>query len=205
MWSEGTITFGCFNNWAKVSLETLTLWSEILRAIPNSRLLLKSKPYEDNSVRNTVLSSCEKQKIDPSRLVLEGKSPREQLLATYQRVDIALDPMPFGGGTTTAESLWMGVPVVTMRGQRWVGRVSESILHAIGLPELVAKDREGYRDLALELAQDASRILQLRSSLRDMLVSSPLCDGRQFTQDLESAYRGMWQKWCEDRGQGTRV
>jgi protein O-GlcNAc transferase len=110
--------------------------------------------------------------------------------------DIAFDPLPFGGGTTTAEALWMGVPVVTLRGDRWVGRMSESILAAVGLPELVAATRDGYVKTVVDLANDSARLGHLHGALRAMVEGSAFCDGPRFTRALEAAYRGMWQAWC---------
>jgi len=118
------------------------------------------------------------------------------LLQAYHRVDIALDPTPYGGGTTTAEALWMGVPVVTLRGATWVGRVSESILATVGLADLVATDEDSYVEIAAALAADPRRRASLRAGLRAAVEGSPFFDAGPFTLNLEAAYRGMWREWC---------
>ena len=142
--------------------------------------------------------------IAPDRLILEGHSPLAEALHAYNRVDIALDPFPFGGCTTTAEAIWMGVPVVTMRGDRWVGRMSESILSAVGLLELVAADEVEYVEIAVRLAADLSGLAERRSALRLLVESSPFCNGTGFTRQLEAVFRGMWNAWCgRQRNNGT--
>jgi predicted O-linked N-acetylglucosamine transferase (SPINDLY family) len=137
--------------------------------------------------------------VAAERVQLEGAVPYAERLAGYNRIDIALDPTPYGGATTTAEALWMGVPVITLRGDTWVGRMSESVLSSVGLPELVAADPETYVRLASELAADANRRTSLRAGLRAMMGASSFVDGQGFTRHLETAYRGMWRAWCEAR------
>jgi predicted O-linked N-acetylglucosamine transferase (SPINDLY family) len=197
--AETPVTFGCFNYWGKISSSTSELWAEILTKIPGSRLFLKTHALADPAVRQQAEQRFAAHGIEPGRLLLEGASPRAELLASYNRVDIALDPFPYGGGTTTSEALWMGVPVVTLRGDRWVGRVSESILAAVGLPDLIAADRDAYVECAVSLATDPARISALRDGLRNQVETSALCDGPRFVRDLEAAYRAMWKAWCDAR------
>jgi predicted O-linked N-acetylglucosamine transferase (SPINDLY family) len=123
-------------------------------------------------------------------------------LALYNRVDIALDPFPYNGTTTTCEALWMGVPVVTLRGDRHAGRVGASLLNQIDLTDLIANSVEEYAEIAVALASNARRLDDLRRSLRPRMAASPLCDGRAFARKMEAAFRTMWQHWCEvpDRG-----
>ena len=121
-------------------------------------------------------------------------------LAVYDRVDIALDPFPYNGTTTTCEALWMGVPVVTLRGDRHAGRVGASLLSQIGLTDLIADSVEEYVEIAVALAGDPGRLADLRRSLRPRLAASPLCDGRAFARKIEAAFRQMWQMWCEAPG-----
>jgi predicted O-linked N-acetylglucosamine transferase (SPINDLY family) len=118
-------------------------------------------------------------------------------LAAYHQVDIALDPFPYNGTTTTCEALWMGVPVVTLRGDRHAGRVGASLLTQVGLPDLIAASVEEYVEIAAALAGDAARLSDVRRSLRQRMAASPLCDGRAFARKIESAFRSMWRKWCE--------
>jgi predicted O-linked N-acetylglucosamine transferase (SPINDLY family) len=194
--NEGDITFGCFNNRAKITANTVRVWANILRRLDSSRLFLKNKSLNDAAVGETLVTQFAAHGIAPDRLILEGHSPLAEALNAYNRVDIALDPFPFGGCTTTAEALWMGVPVVTLRGDRWVGRMSESILSAVGLPELVAANEVEYVEIALQLATDLPRLAERRSALRSAVESSPFCNGVGFTHQLEAAFRGMWKAWC---------
>lgn len=188
------LTFGCFNNLAKVSDDTLRLWGRLLARLPGSRLMLKTFGLQDAEVRTRFIDRFAALGIDGSRLILEGPSSRVDLLSAYGRVDIGLDPFPCGGGTTTAEALWMGIPVITLRGGRWVGRVSTSILTTIGLDELVAASEDAYLDIAASLSADLPRLAELRSGLRTRVENSALCDRQRFAGVLEQAYREMWQR-----------
>ena len=194
---QGPITFGSFNNLAKLSSHTAALWARVVQSVPQSRLLLKTSQLADAAVCQAVRERFASHGIEADRLVLEGPSPRADLLASYNRVDIALDPYPYGGGTTTAEALWMGAPVVTLRGGTWTGRVSESILSSVGLSDMVAGSQEAYVDLAATLAADQDRRTALHATLRSRLEASPFCDGEGFTRQLEDAWRGMWKHWCK--------
>ena len=194
---QGPVTFGSFNNLAKLSPHTVSLWARVVQSVPRSRLLLKTSQLADAAVCQAVRERFAGHGIEADRLVLEGPSPRADLLASYNRVDIALDPYPYGGGTTTAEALWMGAPVVTLRGGTWTGRVSESILSTVGLSDLVAGSQEAYVDLAAKLAADQDRRAALHATLRSRLEESPFCDGAGFTRQLEDACRGMWKQWCK--------
>jgi len=201
--ADGPITFGSFNNLAKLSAHTVSLWAQVLQSVPRSRLLLKTGQLADPAVRQSVRERFAGHGIEADRLLLEGPSPWGDYLASYNRVDIALDPLPYGGGTTTADGLWMGVPVVTLRGGTWVGRISESILSTVGLPELVAGSPGDYIALAAELAADRDRRAALHAGLRSRLEGSAFCDGPGFTWHLEEAYRGMWTRWCEQGSAGV--
>ncbi len=194
--ADEPLTLGCFNNWAKVTAGTISLWAEVLTNMPGAKLFLKTKSLSHPPARRNVMDQFAARGISADRLILEGSAPRAELLAAYNRVDIAIDPIPFGGGTTTAETLWMGVPVVTLRGDRWVGRVSESILATVGLADLVADDRDGYVRTVARLADDRPQLAMLRSNLRPMMESSPFSDGPRFAVSLENAYRVMWNAWC---------
>jgi protein O-GlcNAc transferase len=193
MLDSGTPTFGCFNNLLKINGAVVDLWSAVLAAVPQSRLYLKTAQLDDEAVRRGIASEFAARGIAGTRLRLAGGSPRQELLAAYNDVDIALDPFPFGGGTTTLEALWMGVPTITLRGDGFVGRVGESVLTTLGLPELVAASPTGYLTAAVDLAGDNDRLATLRTGLRQRLVSSPLCDAPAFARDLEAGYRAMWR------------
>ena len=193
--TAGKVTFGCFNNPAKVSKTVIACWSKLLRAIPEAQLIFKYKAYGDTGVHKRFHSLFAEQGIEKERIKLFGYSPRDEFLAAYHEVDIALDPFPYNGGLTTLESLWMGVPVLTLRGDRFVSH-SRSILMNIGLGECVAGTEDEYVNKAVNLASDLPRLATLRSELRSQLLNSPLCNGSGFTRDLEAAYRTMWETWC---------
>jgi predicted O-linked N-acetylglucosamine transferase (SPINDLY family) len=194
--ANGFVTFGCFNNRAKITADTLRVWAAVLQTVPGARLFLKNRSLGDAAVAQALAAAFTTHGVAADRLILEGQSPLPEWLAAYRRVDIALDPFPFGGGTTTAESLWMGVPVVTLRGERWVGRISQAMLATVGLADLVAADGDGYVRIAAALAADAPRLAALHADLRRMVETSALCDGPRFADGLEAAYRRMWQAWC---------
>jgi predicted O-linked N-acetylglucosamine transferase (SPINDLY family) len=181
-------TFGCLNDLGKVTQPTLNLWRDLLRAVPGSQLLIYA-PQGEHRQRIGA-------QIDPDRVQFVAHLPLQEYLATYNQIDIGLDPFPFNGGTTTCDALWMGVPVVSLVGTRPVSRAGLSILSNVGLPELVARSEDDYVKFAIELANDLPRLSELRSSLRQRMLASPLTDARQFARDIEAAYRQMWQAWC---------
>ena len=195
------ITFGCFNNNAKLTEGVIACWSKILHALPQAQLYLKYPPFGDAQVRQRYFDLFATQGIAAERIRLTGHSPRHEYLAAYQEVDLGLDPFPFNGCTTTMESLWMGVPVVTLRGDRYVGHMGETILKHLDLAECVTDSEEAYIDRAIALVSDLPRLAALRSGLRDRLLKSPLCDGPGFTRDLEAVYRRMWDTWCQTQAQ----
>jgi predicted O-linked N-acetylglucosamine transferase (SPINDLY family) len=189
------VTFGCFNNRAKITPETIAAWAAILEQTPGSRLFLKSWSFADAGCRESLIRAFAGHGVDADRLLFEGLSPRAEALAAYNRVDIALDPFPFGGCTTTADTLWMGVPLVALAGGRWSGRMSRSILAAVGLDDWVAPDVADYVARAVAMAGDLAALSALRADLRERLEASTFCDGPGFTRELEAAYRRMWRRW----------
>jgi predicted O-linked N-acetylglucosamine transferase (SPINDLY family) len=195
----GFITFGSFNNLIKITNETISEWANILAVVANSQLLLKTSSLDDEGMRQSLIEAFEKRGIDSKRILLEGRSPRADLLKAYQRIDIALDTMPFNGGVTTAEALWMGVPVISLRSPRWTGCLGETILNAVGLPGLVANDPKHYHELAVTLAHDLPRLEQLHGELRSRVETSAFCDGPAFANKLEHLYRQIWQDWCGEK------
>lgn len=189
----GYVTFGCLNNFAKVTTPTLEAWIRLLEEVPNSKLVLHGK---EGRHRVRVQDYFRAQQIAEERLKFIEFLPVNKYLEVYEQIDIALDPFPYGGGTTTCDALWMGVPVVTLSGQTAVGRGGRSILLNAGLPELVADSTEDYVHIALELAGDLPRLSGIRSMLRERIRNSPLMDAPRFTRGLEAACRDMWQRWC---------
>jgi protein O-GlcNAc transferase len=191
--ATGHITFGCLNNFCKISPPSLAAWCRLLRDVPDSRLLLHSL---EGSHRQRVRDVLSGQGIDPQRLDFVAHQPLQQYLDAYHRIDIALDPFPYNGGTTTCDALWMGVPVVSLAGRAAMGRAGLSILSNVGLPELVARDADNYGRIATELACDLPCLVELRSTLRQRMLASPLMDAPAFARDMETAYRTMWRAWC---------
>jgi protein O-GlcNAc transferase len=191
------VTFGSFNDYLKVNQEVVNAWSEILKRVPNSRLLLKTKMLENAELRDHFRKQFEARGVSRDRLVFMGSLSADAHLAAYNDVDIALDPFPYCGTTTTVDALYMGVPLVTLIGERWVQRTSYSFLTEMGLGEFCAETVPGYISLATDLAKDPVRLEALRSKVREKFLKSSLCDADQFTADLESAYRAMWQSYCQ--------
>lgn len=201
--TAGQIIFGSFNALPKVNPEVVALWARVLRSVPDARLVLKNKSLRDAKTCERYRQHFQRHGIPPERIELLGSlnHPADHL-ALYHRVDIGLDTFPYNGATTTCEALWMGVPVVTLAGDRHAGRVGVSLLTQVGLTELVAGNPDEYVRLAAALAGNRERLAALRAGLRARMRRSPLCDAPSFTRDLEAAYRGMWQKWCGERKAG---
>ncbi|MBF0180521.1 MAG: tetratricopeptide repeat protein [Magnetococcales bacterium] len=195
----GSITFGCFNKHMKLNAEVLACWAEILHRAPVSRLLLKNASLADPTIRQRLIGQFRELAIAPERLLLEATQPRTHYLAAYHRVDIALDPFPFPGGTTTVEGLWMGVPCLTMRGEGFIGHQGETLLTHAGLPDWIADDPSDYIAKAVAFSNDSNHLATLRASLREQLDHSPLCDAPRFARHLAQALREMWRIWCLTR------
>lgn len=177
-------TFGCFNSLAKLNSEVIALWSEILRALPDSRLILRARFLDDADTRQTMAARWHAADAPLDRIQMYGQVSHAQLLAAYADIDLALDPFPFGGGMTTLEALWMGVPVLTMLGDRPAGRQSASFLQALDLPNFVACDQAEYVQRAIEIATDAGLAL-IRENLRQRMQNSALCDAQGFIRDFK--------------------
>jgi predicted O-linked N-acetylglucosamine transferase (SPINDLY family) len=193
--SKGRVTFGSFNNIPKVSPEVVATWARLLLEVPGSCLFLKSRSFADAGICDRFRRQFAEHGIEGDRLVLaQFTASRREHLAAYGRIDIALDTFPYTGTTTTFEALWMGVPVVSLRGVRHASRVGADILQRLGQGQLVAENRERYISIARDLAGDRRRLQALRGSLRPALLDSPLCDGVGFTRSLEQAFCHMWQE-----------
>ncbi len=190
---NGFITFGCFNNLAKISRDAAALWTRVLDGAPGSRLLLKTGALSCREAREYFAKLFEDEGVGRDRLVLKPGSPHEELLKAYGEIDIALDPLPYSGGLTTLEALWQGVPVVSMAGNTFAGRHSASHLGNAGLGELVAVTAAEYVEIAVNLATDKERLKALRGSLRGILAKSPILDAARHARGLEAAYREMWR------------
>jgi protein O-GlcNAc transferase len=202
--SRRRVTFGCLNSVPKIGMPVAAIWAEILQAVPGSCLFLKDSALDDMGVRQRVRRAFAAHGISPERILTAGRSAHQDHLAAYAGVDIALDPFPFNGCTSTAEALWMGVPVVSLVGERFSSRVGLSFLSAVGLPELAATSADEYVNAAVTLASDLDSLARLREGLRSRVAQSPLCDGLRFTRNLEIAYREMWRRWCGRQPLGVR-
>jgi protein O-GlcNAc transferase len=193
---SGFVTFGCLNNFCKITPATLQTWRELLAAVPNSRLRLHASP---GSHRDRICRFLRDSGIDSERLTFVARLSLAAYMEEYQRIDIGLDPFPYVGGTTTCDALWMGVPVITLCGQTAVSRGGVSILNNVGLPELIADNTGQYVRIAAGLAADLPRLDRLRSGLREKMRLSTLMNAPRFARNIEAAYRRMWQNWCASR------
>ena len=199
--TNGYVTFGSFSNFMKVTTDMLELWARILAAVPDSRLVFRARGVTPHRFRQTIAPLFSRQQVDPERITVLGHAQSVvENLTGYHRIDIALDTFPYHGTTTTCESLCMGVPVVTMAGDSHVSRVGVSLLHSIGLPELIADSPDHYCAIAAALAGKITDLAALRGSLRDRLLTSSLADNSTFTRHLEEVYRQIWQRWCKGNG-----
>jgi predicted O-linked N-acetylglucosamine transferase (SPINDLY family) len=201
MRKNGYITFASFNNRPKMTERVVTTWATILRAVPGSRLLLKSGAYADPPSRQRTEERFAALGIPGERLTLLGHvaSPMEHL-CHYQQADLALDTFPYNGTTTTCEALWMGVPVISLAGQTHVGRVGVSLLSRVGLEGLLAQTTNDYVELAVSMAADRDGLAFLRAGLRQRLRDSSLLDPTAVVPSIEEAYRQMWRDLCAGQG-----
>jgi predicted O-linked N-acetylglucosamine transferase (SPINDLY family) len=194
---NGFVTFGCLNQLAKVTPPALALWAEVLRRLPGSRLVLQSPPGRHLAA---VRAPFQRAGIAGDRLECVARAPRDEYLHRFDHIDIALDPFPYNGHTSTLDALWMGVPVVTLAGRTAVGRGGVSILSNINLSEMIAFTSEDYITRAVELGRDLERLAELRMRLRTQLMDSPVADARRYRADVEAALVEMWRAWCGTRG-----
>ena len=190
--SNGFVTFGCLNNFAKVTDLTLDVWSRVLKRVTRSRLLLLAP---NGSARQRIVEKLENRGVEEDRIEFISRQPRAHYLASYHRIDLCLDTFPYNGHTTTLDSAWMGVVPLTMPGATAVSRGGLSILSNVGLQHLVARDADQLVEIAGKLTSDLPALAKLRSELRKSMEASPLMDAKRFARDVETAYRQMWRKW----------
>ena len=191
--AKGHVVFGCLNNFCKVNAAVLSLWARVLRAVEGSRLIMLAK---EGSHRRHTQRLLEQQGVASDRVTFFALQPRPRYLELYHDIDLGLDTFPYNGHTTSLDSFWMGVPVVTIVGQTAVGRAGLSQLTNLGLPELAANTAEQFVGIAVGLAKDLPRLSKLRASLRERMQCSPLMDGPRFARNIEAAWRTLWQRWC---------
>jgi predicted O-linked N-acetylglucosamine transferase (SPINDLY family) len=190
---RGVVTFCSPNNFCKVTPATLDAWRRLLAQVPLSRLLLHTCNGDHRQRVREFLG------LDEARLIFVDRLPLDQYFKLYQQTDIALDPFPCVGGTTTCDALWMGVPVITLTGQTAVSRAGASILTNVGRTEWIAHSVDQYIDLATALASDLTRLQEIRATLRPQMMNSPLMDATTFARGVDDAYRTMWANWCHTR------
>ncbi|MFV1998428.1 MAG: tetratricopeptide repeat protein [Acidiferrobacterales bacterium] len=192
--TDDQVVFGSFHHLSKLGAELIATWSRLLRQLPNSRLFFMDKSLGDARARQRLAGQFAQNDIHIDRLSINTGLPYREYLATYSQIDIVLDAFPRTGGTTTAEALWMGVPVVALAGRSYAGRISASKLAALGLEDLIAHSREDYIDKAVALAREPDRRAALRAKLREKMAESQLCDGRGLALAMENAYLRMWER-----------
>jgi predicted O-linked N-acetylglucosamine transferase (SPINDLY family) len=198
--ANGCVTFGLFQRPGKLHAAVWDAVAAILSAVPDSRLLMHSSSRdldeEGSAQRARLLKPLESRGVSAARVLFQGPRPTKEHLAIVAEADIALDTFPYNGQTTTCDCLWMGVPVVTLRGESYVSRAAASLLDRLGLPDLAADSLENYVSRAVELANDIDGLTRLRSSLREKMKNSSLTDGARLAAEIEAAYREMWTEWC---------
>lgn len=195
--ANGYVTFGCFNNLSKVTGSMIEIWAEILHRLPDARFVLKTKQLADPVAQQRYRDLFSRHGVAPERVTLDGSYlDHTGLLGYYGKLDIALDTHPYSGVTTTCEALWMGVPVVTLSGEKFFSRNSAATLANVGLGDLVADTPQQYVEKAVAMARDRARLAELRCTQRDRFMASPLGNAPLFTQNLEAAYRDIWKVWC---------
>ena len=192
--ARGHLTFGSFNNFSKLSAQCIRTWAALLRVLPQARLRIIGAPLGE--APGHVIDLFENEGIAAGRIDMLGRLPYREYLEQYRQVDVALDSYPYNGGMTTADSLWMGVPVVSLLGRSPMSRFSACYLGSIGMASWVAATPAEYVDIAVRVAADLPELAQIRSGLRDTMRASPLLDAQGFTRDLEALFRNAWRKWC---------
>ena len=194
--AQRPLTFGSFNNVPKLTPHTIKLWAAVLAEVPGSRLLLKAPSFKDESAIRVFRERFEKEGVNGSRIEFRGPVGLTDMMAEYAEVDIALDPVPYNGGTTTLQALWMGVPVVVKAGNNFVSRMGASFMTAAGLADWVSANDVEYVQIAARMAADRQALLLLKQGLRKRLLNSPAWNIDQYTRDFEAAVRKMWAAHC---------
>ena len=189
---NGFITFGSLNNPEKLNDQVLALWANVLKAVPRSRLLLRGSKFHSREYTRRFRDNLEKAGFDLNRVTLEGPARRDRFLKTYHRIDIALDPFPCSGATTTAEALWAGVPVLCIKGDRMIWRMAHSILNACGMLDWLAEDQADFVTKAVQFANDPGYLKTLRAKQREQVLASPLFDAEKFAGQFEKTLRELY-------------
>ena len=194
---NGWVTFGSLNTFLKVNERTLALWSQLLGAVENSRLILLAPP---GGAQTRVQELLQRGGVASDRIEFVGPRPKDEYLELHHKIDLLLDPVPSGGQTTLCDGLWMGLPAVTLAGRTPMGRGGVSLLANAGLAEFVARNKDEYVRIAVEAARDLDGLAALRRNLRSRLEASPLMNGPRFAANMEAVYREIWRRWCASEG-----
>lgn len=201
---NGHLTFGCFNNFNKLSDATLAAWRELLATMPTAKLILRSSGHYHDKTIGDLDAKLAGAGFDLGRVRIDPKIKDYYAhLRSYDEIDVALDPFPYNGGTTTVEALYMGVPVLVRAGDRYVAHMGEGILHSAGLPEWIAPDARSYASVGAALTADRDALAAVRAGLRARMLASPLFDAPLFARNLEAAIRQMWRIWCAAERRAT--
>jgi protein O-GlcNAc transferase len=203
MQRNGFATIGCFQNYAKITDDTLRAWSRVLARIANTRLRIQTAALIDDTVKTKLVTRLRAHGIDTARVTLAPYVDRRSYLSEYRGIDLILDTFPYPGGTTTCEALWMGVPTLTMLGDTLISRQGASLLTAAGLPNWIATDVDDYVQKAVRFLFDAEQLSSLRTNLRAQVAKSALFDAKSFARDLEAALWGMWRQTGAPRLRAT--
>jgi predicted O-linked N-acetylglucosamine transferase (SPINDLY family) len=193
---NGYITFGCFNNFARVTEPTLKAWGQILSLLPDARLLLEILGIDKPDIKEKIIARLNAHGIPTDRLILEERKKTNQFVL-YNRIDIALDPFPCCGGTNSMDAVYMGVPLITLAGNHFLSRLGVTILSNINMPEFITHSVDDYIKTSIALAKNHERLKSLRHMMHQRVKDSAVYNAPQFAQDMEAAYRGMWKKYCE--------
>lgn len=195
------ITFGCFHNPAKVSHKTLQLWAEVLKKVQNSKLIWCRGELKETALAEKFRNELLQNGVLLEQITLFANSNSDEYFQTYAKVDFVLDTTPVCGGTTTCEALYMGVPTLTLAGELMSGRLSCSILHAVGLDTWICQSEQEYIENAIKISQKDNwqNLAHLRQQLRQKVVNSPLCDSPRFAENFEAAMWGMWEKFLQEQ------
>ena len=189
---NGYVTFGSFNHLSKINKKVISLWSKILKSIPKSRIFLKTKQLNDSYLKKKIIDEFKENGVNLNSIILEGNSPRNEMLNSYNKIDIALDPFPYSGGVTSLEAIWMGVPVLTKKGFRFVSHTTESINHNSGMSDWVANDENEYVKKAIQFSKDLELLTNINKNLRQKALKSPLFNSAVFAKQLNKA---LWEMW----------
>ncbi len=192
---NGYITFGSFNNLSKINKRVIFLWSKVLKSVPKSKLFLKTKQLNDSYLKKKIIDEFKENGIDLNSIILEGGSARSKLLNSYNKIDIALDPFPYSGGVTSLEAIWMGVPVLTKKGFRFVSHTTECINHNSGMSDWVANDEDEYVKKAIKFSTNIKLLVEINKNLRRKALESPLFNSALFVKQLNNAFWEMWNNF----------